>query len=410
MAFDTKYILIPVFIACSLFGFRASIGTILGTGFGKVVKDLAAGNIAFLPGAPQPFLREYAGIGPLDRKLVGLVAFFSTLIDGDVDQSTVAFSIWGLAQFGSAWTLLVLEARRNGNRYGLLGWVGPAGLAMQLLTYTFIAPIWLSLHLLISPVAKLRNGDGEAARKSLFVLLWDMALLPAAITITYLVPSTVMNMPSLASMSASAHYKWIAAWQLFPLWTVLVLYALHAVLYTAIGSLLPRDEEDKPTTLGKGYTVAVSGVYEFVTTVTTMTHLPVVILSVLPDSARSLIAGYIPRYAAFINSATFSKVFVPYWITNIPKINPTGYVSGDLAVPAKNFLQWDVYVGSIPFVLWALYLHQRTVKNPSLPGALALTAKWFVLGGPLCAVAALLKERDNVVLEGDNKSYEAKTK
>lgn len=281
---------------------------------------------------------------------------------------------------------------------------------MQLLTYTFIGPIWLSLHLLLSPVAKLRNGDGEAARKSLFVLLWDMALLPAAITITYLVPSAIMNMPTLASMSAESHYKWIAAWQLFPLWTALVLYAMHALFYVALGSLVPRDDQDKPTTLGKGYVSAVSGVYEFVTTLTTISHLPILILSVLPDSLRATVAGYFPKYATFINAASFSRIFVPYWITNIPQINPSSYLAGEIAVPAKNFLQWDIYCGSVPFVLWALYLHQRTVKNPSLVGGLALTAKWLVLGGPLGAVAALLKDRDNVVLEGEKAAIDAKTK
>ncbi|KXJ97597.1 hypothetical protein Micbo1qcDRAFT_8845 [Microdochium bolleyi] len=410
MAVDTKYFLIPVFVACALFGFRASILTIPGTGFGLAIRALGAGKVAALPGAPKPFLREYTGVGALDRTLVGLVAFFSALIDGNVDQSTVAFAIWGLAQFGAAWTLLVLEARRNGNRNSLLGWILPFGLAMQVLTYTFIGPIYLILHLLFSPVAKLRNGDGEAARKSLFVLLWDMALLPTAVTITFLVPSAVMNMPNLAGMTAGAHYKWIAAWQLFPLWTVLVLYGLHAFFYMAIGSLVPRDDDGKPTTLGKGYTVAVSGVYEFVTTLTTFSHLPVTILSVLPAPARSYLAKSLPKYATFINSSTFSKVFVPYWITNIPKINPTAYVSGDLAVPAKNFLQFDIYCGSIPFVLWALYLHQRTVKNPNLASALALTAKWLVLGGPFAAVAALLRDRDNVVLEGEKKAIDAKTK
>ncbi|KAJ1337573.1 hypothetical protein MN608_00426 [Microdochium nivale] len=410
MAFDTKYILIPIFAAFAALGIRGSLLTVPGTGFGLVIRGLAASKVDFLPGAPRPFLRQYTGVGPLDRALVGLVAFFCALIDGDIDPSTVAFSIWGLAQLGGAWTVLILEARRQGNRNGLLGWILPFGIAIQVFTYTLIGPIYLILHLLLSPVAKLRNGDGEAARKSLFVLLWDMALIPAAVTLTFLVPSTVMNMPTLASMSASTHYKWIAAWQLFPVWTIIALYGMHALCYTAIGSLVPRDDDGKATTLGKGYTVAVSGVYEFISTITTCSHFPIAVLSVLPAPARAYLVKSLPKYASFINATTFSKVFVPYWITNIPKINPTAYASGDLAVPAKNFLQFDMYCGSIPFVLWALYLHQRTVKNPSLASGLALTAKWLVLGGPFGAVAALLRDRDNIVLEGEKKAIDAKTK
>ena len=62
-------------------------------------------------------------------------------------------------------------------------------------------------------------------------------------------------------------------------------------------------------------------------------------------------------------------------------------------------------------LLWAMYLHQRTVKNPSLFKMLRKAAFWFVIGGPAAAAIILNWDRDAVTEEGEEelkKKIEAK--
>lgn len=190
-------------------------------GLGIVLREVVGGGAEIL-GAPTPFKRVFTGIAGLDRYLAVLVAFFASLIDdGGAGWEVTAFYIWGMAQFAAGWTLLVLEGRRSGNRGRIVSWIGTAGIAFQNLTWTFIVPLYLTLHVFTSPIAKLSGKDakskGDAARQSLFVYLWDLALIPLAVTLGLVVPTIVMSLPALLHQSAATHYNWIAFWQAFPL-------------------------------------------------------------------------------------------------------------------------------------------------------------------------------------------------
>lgn len=208
----------------SIFGFRATLGPITTNGLGAVLRDvLDPTTDAALPGAPQPVKTAFTGLKPLDRQLTVLVTFFAALInDPGAGWNVTAFYVWGIAQFTAGWAALVLEGRRSGNRGALVSWVGTVGLLFQNLTWTFAVPLYLGLHLLTSPIAKLgsqgsRKDVGEAARRSLFVYLWDLALIPMAVTLGLVVPTVFMSMPFLFQQSAATHYNWVAFWQAFPL-------------------------------------------------------------------------------------------------------------------------------------------------------------------------------------------------
>ncbi|KAH9900511.1 hypothetical protein F4778DRAFT_739284 [Xylariomycetidae sp. FL2044] len=413
MAPATKYALIPILLGLSVFGFNATVGTLSKNGFGDVITDLTTGRLAFLPGAPQPFKRSYTGLAPLDGLLATLVAFWIPLVDGDVGGDVRLFYIWAAGQFASSWTLLVLEGLRVGNRRRLAGLVTVAGLLMQVATLTAVAPLYAVLHLLTSPTASLRNGDGDAARRTLFVYLWDMALLPMAVTLSFVVPGVFMSMPHLFNQSADTHYSWLALWQFFPLWTILALKTLHWSCYLALGSLSPADEDGAPTTPGRAYMVGVSGVYEFALTLCGVTTLPVLALTLAPEPARSTLGVMWPAtLAPLLERATFSRTFLPAvassWVSGaptttvvVPSSSAVVVSSGDLAPLAADFLRWDMYVGHLALLLWSVYLHQNTVRNPSLVAMLRKVAFWFVVGGPSAACLALHWDRDDVVREGD---------
>ena len=69
-----------------------------------------------------PF-KTYLGRGPWpDGAVAALAGFFSALLDGQKDRDLVVFYLWCMAQFAGAWTLLVLESLRAGNRGLLVSW------------------------------------------------------------------------------------------------------------------------------------------------------------------------------------------------------------------------------------------------------------------------------------------------
>ncbi|KAI1451363.1 hypothetical protein F4805DRAFT_104633 [Annulohypoxylon moriforme] len=409
-----KIALAALFAGLSVFGFRASMGQMATNGLGKVLREVTSGGAELL-GAPKPFKRSFTGVEGLDRYLSVLVAFFASLVDDNgAGWEVTAFYIWGMAQFAAGWTVLVLEGRRSGNRGRIVSWVGTAGIVFQNLTWTFIVPLYLTLHLFTSPIAKLSGKDaksrGDAARQSLFVYLWDLALIPLAVTLGLVVPTIVMTLPALLHQSAATHYNWIAFWQAFPLWTILILDVLHNACYFLLGSLSPQDAQGKPTTPGNGYMVAASGVYQFGLTISAVTHLPILAISLLPTSLRSTLASALPKYASLFSQITFARTFVPHPLSAPPSINPLNYGPGDLAPLVINFLQYDLYTGNTTVLLWAFYLHVTT-SGRSLAKSLGTTIFWTLVGGPSAAAIALLWDRDELVREGEDKvAIEAKTK
>lgn len=396
-----RYVLVPLFIGASLFGFKATILTMLDNGLGDVLSAVSGGTTTSLRGAPSPFVRTYTGVAAADYQLSAMVSFFSAIVDGDVSWDITMFYVWGMAQFAAGWTLLVLEAKRVGNRGRLVSYVGAVGFLFQNVTWTFTVPLYLALHLVTSPVARLRSGDGDGARRALFVYLWDLALLPMAVTLTFIVPAIFMSMPRLFGQSAATHYHWIAVWQPFPIWTVLALGFLHYACYYILGSLSPVDEENEPTAPGHGYMVAVRGVYEFALALCAATHIPIVALTLMPAAGREFLSHAFPYYAPVFRTLSFANAFVPRpWYAS-PTVDPATYRSGDLAPLAQHFLHYDFYVGTVPALIWSMYLYQRTVANPSVVKMLRRAGFWFLLGGPAAAAVILNWDRDAVTEAGE---------
>ena len=69
----------------------------------------------WLPGTKQQLGRVYTGVGPVDYQLAVLAVFFWELVDGSMPNGSLqAFHLAG--QFGAAWTIVVIEGLRKGNR------------------------------------------------------------------------------------------------------------------------------------------------------------------------------------------------------------------------------------------------------------------------------------------------------
>ena len=100
-----------------LFSVVGALGTWgLGSrnGLGYFLANINTEETPLFPGSDDKLLKSYTGISILDAQLTTLVAFFAPTVDKS-NPALFLFTIFGLGQFGGAWTLLVLESMRSGN-------------------------------------------------------------------------------------------------------------------------------------------------------------------------------------------------------------------------------------------------------------------------------------------------------
>jgi hypothetical protein len=79
------------------------------------ISTLAAQESPVFPGSNVLLLRQYTGVRAIDRQLSVLVTFFAPVVDSR-SGTLYLYAIFGLGQFGAAWTLLVMESLRSGNK------------------------------------------------------------------------------------------------------------------------------------------------------------------------------------------------------------------------------------------------------------------------------------------------------
>jgi hypothetical protein len=253
---------------------------------------------------------------------------------------------------------------------------------IQNVSFTITLPLYLFLYLLTSPVGKSIPG-GESAN-AILVSTLDMALIPVSIGYGYLIPSMLMALPA-SIVPSSAHQRLIAFWQLFPLWTAIIQHILRGALK---GN--PKDDTKGPSKADReSYMVSAQGVYGFAITLSAVCHLPVILATLLP---ASILPASTPRYIIELFGCSFTNVFVPYYPVSSTKV--------DLAGGVLNFLQWDMYVGGVAFLLWGMLLCRNSVDGSVQWAKAAWTLlSWIIVSGPMGALAMLLWERDTILKE-----------
>lgn len=382
--------------------------------FGSIVSLLEEPD-ARLPGTDELLVREYTGMGWLDGQLQILVVFFAPVLDmGFGREDLFLFSLFGLGQFGAAWTIMVMEGMRIGNKGLGVSFVGTVGCIFQNISFTVTTPIWLLVHLLTSPVSK--PFPGANANSVLLIQPWDLRILPFSITISYLLPSLLMGLPSPGVLSPLAHQRWIAIWQAFPLWTVITHYLLRTAVQGITQRIRKEDPKTRaPTPLGAEYLNNAKYVYRFILGLCIATHVPVLLIAILPSWLFPSFSPLLSR----LGRETISSVYVPYFPSLSHELSSFGE-------GVHTFLLWDMYIGATAFVLWAVLLYRNATTekdvvdpNNSLPKYRKLlvgekggkkgkgdkatrklilkVAGWSLVGGPMAAVAVLLWQRDAVV-------------
>lgn len=288
--------------------------------------------------------------------------------------------------------------------------IGLVGIIFQNITFAVTVPLWLLLHIVTSTVAK--PFPGTHANRVLLVRQWDLRILPIAIIFGYLLPALLMALPSPDSTDSLARQKYIAFWHAFPIWTVCIHGSLNRFCQWMASKIFTYDPNGKPQTQqGASYLNNVKHVYRFVLALCMSTHIPVVVIALLPswaipDSAPTL---------AFLRMSNLIDIFVPYFPFHHHEVE-------NLAEGVHTFLIWDLYIGSAALLMWAILLYrnactEKAIVDPSesLPQykelllgrraqdeplwkkLLPKIAFWTVVSGPIGALAILLWERDTIV-------------
>jgi hypothetical protein len=251
---------------------------------------------------------------------------------------------------------------------------GSFGLAFQVVTITIIAPIYLVIHLLSTPVA--------TSLQSILIDGADLDVLPWATFVSFVLPTALLGLPLLSAGSSASQYIAIAIWQPFPLYQSIVQPLFRALTVQRSGAQALLMAED--------YKLALRKPYIFALVLAMGTHLLVV---------ATVLVSHITEPHSPISLA---QLLLPE-----PLLQPATLVlaGGDpiSSAAAKrivlSFLQWDVYCTCAAFVTWAAFLLYRTNKGRGLFGIAMKTIVWSVSGGPITPAIIMLWERDLSLLK-----------
>ena len=155
------------------------------------------------------------------------------------------------------------------------------GCIFQNISFAVTTPVYLFLHLLTSPTA--RPYPGPSANRMLLISFWDLTILPLSVTVGYIIPSFLMVLWSPEIVSPGTHQNYIAFWQGFPLWSVATHWLLRSVCQ-CIGGKASTHSSNKhpPTPLSESYLNTAKHIYRFSLTLCIITHIPVLLIALLP--------------------------------------------------------------------------------------------------------------------------------
>lgn len=261
------------------------------------------------------------------------------------------------------------------------------GFFAQNASFAITTPLYLFIHLLTAPT--ILPYSSPDASKDRFVSNYDLAIIPVSVSLGYIIPSLLTIYP-VSQIGSLTHQYTLAFWQAFPLWTVIVQWVLR-LLFTLT---LVQDNDTKTENISRDdasrtYLKHAGRVYTFVLALCVGTNLPAVLFSLLPND---VITELMPSLAHLVPTS-FTSIFIPPL--------PIGQPVRDLAEGVHIFLLWDVYIGSVAGILWAIILYQDSFKGmevvtSSVP-VMVKTMMWTILGGPVAAWTFLMWKRERIM-------------
>ncbi|KAF4956030.1 hypothetical protein FSARC_11699 [Fusarium sarcochroum] len=293
----------------------------------------------------------------------------------DMDLEALLAFVYLATQFGGAWYLMALEGLRLGNRGTVLSWTGTFGIVFQAVTITIIAPIYLTLQLLLSP----------SIPQPSFLLAdpCDLSFLPVSTIISYILPTVGLCLPLVFDVSREVKWIAVALWQPFPLYQAAIQQFSRLFCGFRVGRTNNKAHIDP-----RACRQALRRAYSSIASLSMGVHLTV-IGTILASSMH-----LVPKVSGHHILALTSLTSPP----TLALLNPpvSALDSREIVV---SFLRWDVYCTCISMVIWSGYQLFSAQRAPSLT-VLGIKAVWWaLLGGPIFPALMLLWERDDIVMD-----------
>ncbi|KAH8810635.1 hypothetical protein F5884DRAFT_779934 [Xylogone sp. PMI_703] len=337
------------------------------------------------PNSETLLRRRFTGIAPLDVLLMNLGPFFGPVVDRSWPPLTI-FSFFMFGQFGVGWSLMVLESLRGANKGLALSFIGVFGLLIQTGGYALISPIWFLLYITTSPLAK--SPARSQSTTSLRVPLSSLAALPVSLVIGYIFPSLLVMLPSPSIVSIDTRQKLIAAWQPFPIYTI-ILMGIFSTFISPTTTASPGVSATYLSTANK--------VYTFIISFAVITNLLALLVTILPADIISTVSP------AIASSITNSPVPISFFTIYLPRPLLPSWKAVNLADAVHTFLHVDTYASAFAALAWALILRSRTITDKQISGIdlrfMVRLLVWIMLAGPFGAIAVLMWEREGWLAE-----------
>ena len=196
-------------------------------------------------------------------------------------------------------------------------------------------------------------------------------------------------MISLPCFSPKVHQYLVAAWQVFPVWIVILQYMFSRASWFVSS---PRKMNSKPGHLHAVGFESLDRLYRFAFALATLTHCVTLGLITVVQWFAGLVT------TSNDHTVTFKEVFLP------PNIWTGDQVSNKVQ-GAQGCFQYDQYVGSTSAIIWATNL--RNMCNKSLSDRQWAQLAFEIVGcsavaRPTGALVMLLWKRDVQAMEAED--------
>lgn len=268
------------------------------------------------------------------------------------------------------------------------------GLAAQVVTFAFATPTYGLLHLLTSSTASTPSRD------NMHIPYAVLASLPLVYLVGNAVPSVAMALPFSDVNTVDVKQILTAAWQPWPAYVALGLTGAHLLF----GSLISSGDARTPDGRKKS-AAALRFIYAMAFGNAAVPHLIAATVTIGTVVAPGL---FRPAMVQALHPSKVLELALPWSASPVAKVASVG--DG-----AHIFLRWDYTIGTAALLLWATVLHARAhrhyegrcVDAVSLAGRIAILT---ALAGPAAAAVELMWEREELVLQSEDKSLASKKK
>lgn len=253
------------------------------------------------------------------------------------------------------------------------------GLAVAIIGYACVAPLWFAYHLASSPTVIDPDHFQLGVESPL-----QIALAPFSIMIGFGIPSVIMTLPAPSMLSFETKQLWTGVQQGWPIWIALAQLSLTLLVSFFNPSSSVYSEEEKKTKTAKSLRSA----YMFGLLSGASSNLTV--------ASMCLLAYLFPVLFA----APYNRQLLPDNVL-IP-VNPFAPLQAQtLADGALWFLQWDSIIGALSTAVWGLTLRIAATHESTTLGyqvyAFLTTAIVSLVLGPCGAAVVLVWIRDESV-------------